>query len=178
MQLAENHQRAAHAALELELGSGKRWQDIADPKLHDAVTSLAERTSEAQLRQAVRYIKRFRNDVVHGQPLSTNVIPLNAVDNGALRASLQRRRARQRSAAIPMQPGTFFAQMLRLFMTARAFRRYVYPAITEMQAEHYEALGAGDRRQARWVLVRRHVLVLPTFLYGLIAQGIRSLLVR
>jgi hypothetical protein len=178
MRLAENHQRAAHVVHELELGSGKRWQDIADPKLHDAITSLAARPSEAQLRQAVRYIKRFRNHVVHGQPLSTNLMPLNAVDSSALRASLQCRGARQRSAAIPRQPGTFFAQMLRLFMTARAFRRYVYPAITEMQAEYYEALGAGDRRQARWVVVRGHVLVLPTFLYGLIALGIRSLLVR
>ena len=178
MQLAENHQRAAHAVLELELGSGKRWQDIAEPKLHDAITSLVARPSEAQLRQAARYIKRFRNHVVHGQPLSTNVMPLNAVDNSALRASLQSRRASQRSATIPVQPGTFFARMLRLFMTARAFRRYVYPAITEMQAEHYEALGAGDPRQARWVVVRGHILVLPTFLYGLMAQGIRRLLAR
>lgn len=81
-------------------------------------------------------------------------------------------------AARAVQPGTFFAQMLRLFMAARAFRRYVYPAITEMQAEHYEALGAGNRREARWVVVRGHILVLPTFLYGLIVQGIRRLFAR
>jgi hypothetical protein len=75
-------------------------------------------------------------------------------------------------------PGMRFAQILRVFMTARAFRRYVYPAITEMQAEHYEAVHAGDRRQARWILIRGHLVALPTFFYGLVAQGIRRFLAR
>jgi hypothetical protein len=48
MQLVENHQHATHAALELELCS---WQDIADPKLHETINSLAARPSEARLRQ-------------------------------------------------------------------------------------------------------------------------------
>jgi hypothetical protein len=103
---------------------------------------------------------------------------VNPVDNSASRASLQGRRAGRRSAAKPVEPGTHFAEILGVFMTARAFRRYVYPAIREIQAEHYEALGAGDRRQARWIVIRGHILVLPAFLYGLIAQGIRKVLAR
>jgi len=75
-------------------------------------------------------------------------------------------------------PGIRFGQIPRLFMTARAFRRYVYPAITEMQAEYHEALDAADRGEARRVVLRGHFLVVPTFLYGLVSQNIRRLFAR
>ena len=91
------------------------------------------------------------------------------MDNRQARALLERQLTGRQRAAEPADerpPGIRFGQVLRLFMTARAFRRYVYPALTEMQAEYYEALNAGGRRAARRVALRGHLLVVPHFLYG------------
>jgi hypothetical protein len=70
-------------------------------------------------------------------------------------------------------PGTRIGHILRSFLTHRAYRRYVYPAIAEMQAEYFEALAAGQRGHARWIAIRGHVLLIPGWLYGLVAQAIR-----
>jgi hypothetical protein len=179
----KDDQQVALAILELEACSGQRWQDIADATLHEAIAMLISRPSEEQMRNAVRYIKRWRDHAVHGQPLPPSLVLLNAEQNnvlGASRRSAAMTQARAVKADEPTSspPGTCFAQILQMFMTARAFRRYVYPAITEMQAEHYEALHAGGCGKARWVLIRGHLLALPAFFYGLVAQGIRRFLAR
>ena len=76
---------------------------------------------------------------------------------------------------VVLVPGTRARWILGVVMTRRAFRRYVYPAITEMQAEYLEALAAGHRRHARWIAIRGHLLLIPGWLYGLVAQVIRRI---
>jgi hypothetical protein len=76
---------------------------------------------------------------------------------------------------IVFAPGTRISSILGVVMTRRAYRRYVYPAIAEMQAEYFEALAAGHRAHARWIAIRGHFLLIPGWLYGLVAQAVRGI---
>jgi hypothetical protein len=78
-------------------------------------------------------------------------------------------------ARIVFAPGTRISWILGVVMTRRAYRRYVYPAIAEMQAEYLEALAAGHRGHARWIAIRGHFLLIPGWLYGLVAQAVRRI---
>jgi hypothetical protein len=83
--------------------------------------------------------------------------------------------ARPKPVRVVLAPGTRAGSVLAIIMTRRAFRRYVYPAITELQAEYFEALSAGHRGHARWIAIRGHLLLVPGWLYGLVAQAIRRI---
>lgn len=77
---------------------------------------------------------------------------------------------------VVLAPGTRAGWVFGVVMTRRAFRRYVYPAIAEMQTEYFEALAAGHRGHARWIAIRGHFLLIPGWLYGLAAQAIRRII--
>ena len=81
----------------------------------------------------------------------------------------------KRVAPIAFAPGTRISWILGVVMTRRAYRRYVYPAIAEMQAECFEALAAGHSGHARWIAIRGHFLLVPGWLYGLVAQAVRGI---
>jgi hypothetical protein len=44
-----------------------------------------------------------------------------------------------------------------------------------MQTEYCDALAAGDVWHARWIAIRGHLLVLPGWLYGLVARAVRRM---
>jgi hypothetical protein len=80
---------------------------------------------------------------------------------------------KRRAVRVVLAPGTRVGWVFGVVMTRRAFRRYVYPAIAEMQTEYFEALAAGRRGHARWIAIRGHFLLIPGWLYGLVAQAVR-----
>lgn len=69
---------------------------------------------------------------------------------------------------IRLPPGTRLGWLLGLLMTKRAYRRYVYPVITDLQNEYFEELAAGRMWRARWAVVRGYILLVPGWMYGLI----------
>ena len=82
-------------------------------------------------------------------------------------------RGAPRVVAVP--PGYKFAAILSFLLTREAYRRFVEPAIADMQHEYIEALAAGRLWQARWIAIRGYLLVIPGWLYALVAGKLGEL---
>lgn len=79
---------------------------------------------------------------------------------------------------VVLPPGYSLAKIASFLLTRGAYKRYVQPAIADMQQEYIDALAAGYVRHARWIAVRGHLLVFPNWLYGLVAGKLAALLRR
>lgn len=80
-----------------------------------------------------------------------------------------------RPPRIVRPPGTWAVRILGAVLTRRAFRRRVLVCVTEMRGEYYDALLAGHRWLARWVVVRGHFLMIWPWLCALCPRVVRKL---
>jgi len=90
-------------------------------------------------------------------------------------AVLRGNAAQPSSPRIALAPGVWLNRVTRFLLTRDAHRRYVEPVILDMQTEYCDALAAGHVWHARWIAIRGHLLVLPGWLYGLVARAVRRM---
>lgn len=98
---------------------------------------------------------------------------INAYDRLLERAAANRKRIeniRGFAEKTRLSAGVLFGEFLGLFMTRKAYRRYVYPQVAEIQAEYAEELAAGRLARARWVSLRGLFYLIPGWMYGLVAK--------
>jgi len=82
---------------------------------------------------------------------------------------------RNRVPRVVRAPGVMLHRTAKFLLTRDAHRRYVEPVIADMQHEYFEAIVAGREWSARWIALRGHVLVIPGWLFGLLAHAQRRL---
>jgi hypothetical protein len=81
---------------------------------------------------------------------------------------------------IALPPGHRLAAVLRFLLTPTTFNRYVYPAISDMQEQYVQAIAAGKKWEARWIVVRQHlgIFVSWNWLYAFILREVIRFLSR
>lgn len=90
-------------------------------------------------------------------------------------AVLDRRRS---GSTIVLPPGDTLARVTKSLLTQSAYKRYVEPVIADMQQEYLEAVAAGHERHAQLIALRVYLLIIPGWLYGLVAGKLAALLRR
>jgi hypothetical protein len=66
-------------------------------------------------------------------------------------------------------PGAAVSGLARLVLTKRAYEAYVAPAIADMQYEFGEAMRRGDRRMAKWIVLRGHLALISPWAWSVVA---------
>jgi ferric-dicitrate binding protein FerR (iron transport regulator) len=81
---------------------------------------------------------------------------------------------------IVLPPGYRLAAVLRFLLTRTAYDKYIYPVISDMQAQYMEALAAGRRWEARWIVVRQHLSIFVSWnwLYAFVVRELIRFLWR
>jgi hypothetical protein len=79
---------------------------------------------------------------------------------------------------IVLPPGHKLSVVAGFLLTRGAFKRYVEPVIADMQQEYVDAIAAGDEWRALWIAVRGHLLIVPGWIYALIAGKLLAPLLR
>jgi len=74
-----------------------------------------------------------------------------------------------------LPPGTLTGSVLKFLMKPAAFRRWVYPALAEMQEEYFEALRDGRHGYARCVWIRGLIYLIPGGVWGLFFATLKKL---
>jgi ferric-dicitrate binding protein FerR (iron transport regulator) len=85
--------------------------------------------------------------------------------------------ARASSKVVPL-PGHGLARAARFLLTPNAHKRYVEPVIADMQQEYVDAVTAGRTQRARWIAQRVYLLIIPGWLYAMVAGRLAALLRR
>jgi len=77
-----------------------------------------------------------------------------------------------RKSVLP--PGYPLATLLRFLLTPAAFNRYLYPVIADMQVQYIDAVAAGRKWAARWIVVRQHLCIFVSWnwLYAFLIREI------
>ena len=81
----------------------------------------------------------------------------------------------QHSDSTVITPGRMLVYAAKFLLTPIACKRYVEPVIADMQQEYAEAVAAGRPQHARWIALRVYLLVMPGWLYALIAGRLAAL---
>lgn len=81
----------------------------------------------------------------------------------------------QSAPQLDLPPGTHLASILRRLLPHHVYRKWILVAISEMQAEYFEALAAGQPRRARWIVLRGYLLVIQSSLHALLPGIVRRL---
>ena len=76
---------------------------------------------------------------------------------------------------VQLPPGYRLTAIARFVLPSSVFKRYVWPTIADMQLEYIEALNAGHVWHARWIALRGHMLVIPGWVYALLAGRLHAL---
>jgi hypothetical protein len=77
---------------------------------------------------------------------------------------------------IAMAPGSQLAAIAEFVLTRASYKRYVRPIIADMQEEYIDCIAHGREWKARWVAVRGHFLVVPSWIYALLSRVAKRLL--
>jgi hypothetical protein len=56
----------------------------------------------------------------------------------------------------------------------KVYKGYVYPRISDMQWEFVDALAAGQRIRARWIVLLGHLSLIPGWVYAHIAEWLQK----
>lgn len=72
-------------------------------------------------------------------------------------------------------PGVRLAEIARFLLSAKSFERFVAPGIADMQHEYVNAVADGREWHARWIVLRGHFVVIPGWVYGLLAGAIKRI---
>jgi hypothetical protein len=78
---------------------------------------------------------------------------------------------------IQKPPGFSLERFLRFLVSKKSYERVYGQIIADMREEYFEALHAGEKRKARWIVVRAYVSVL-TALLMLLPRGLVNEIVR
>lgn len=81
-----------------------------------------------------------------------------------------------KAGAIILPPGYRLSALARFFLTRDAYRRYVGQVIADMQTEYIQAIAVRDEWRARWIQTRGWLLVIPGWLYALVAGKLAAFL--
>jgi ferric-dicitrate binding protein FerR (iron transport regulator) len=142
------------------------WMD-ADPR-HRAVF--------IRLKVAWNHVDSLR----HIRPLD-GMIDADLFTTDHDRAAESRTRRTSESAdrdqnKINMAPGSRLAAIAEFLLTRASYKRYVRPIIADMQEEYIDCIAHRREWKARWVVVRGHFLVVPSWIYTLISRVAKQLL--
>lgn len=81
-----------------------------------------------------------------------------------------------KAGGIILPPGYRLSALARFFLTRDAYRRYVGQVIADMQTEYIQAIAVRDEWRARWIQTRGWLLVIPGWLYALVAGKLAAFL--
>lgn len=151
-------------------------KDVIDIKFGDDNCLMDVSALRDRERRCFAVLRAMRNELVHQTELArffdseikfspSRVSSITEAETDHL-ADLQDDGANRR---IVMPPGTRLSSLLQLMLGATLFRRYVAPAIADMQEEHFEALSRGDKWDAWSAIVRGYLFMIPGWLWGMIA---------
>ena len=101
---------------------------------------------------------------------------LDMAQQEVISSRLAPRASRKREDVLALPPGYRLAKIARFLLTRGAFKRYIAPTIADMQDEYVDAVASDHRWHARWIAVRGHLLVIPGWIYALIAGKLAALL--
>jgi hypothetical protein len=133
----------------------REWIERLEAKA-DAVrqSELAARERFERVRKAVRQLSRYQS-----------------ITQLWLRKSMEAPEVR-----LAKPPGLLFGSIARLLLKPPAYKRYVEPAIADMHEEYFACLARGDKRGARWAVIRGNLYAVPAWLWGVVAQLVLKLI--
>jgi hypothetical protein len=74
--------------------------------------------------------------------------------------------------------GSTLAHAARSLLTPKAYQTYVEPVIADMQQEYVDAVATGNPLRARWIALRVYLVIIPGWLYALIAGRLTKFMRR
>jgi hypothetical protein len=159
----------------VEGGSGPSGSSLRCDEWWSSLQCRTKNLSETECRERAEALTEWLKNPAnlralqkHREWLETRVIAYGEV-SPAIRLTSRDR---------PMAPGDRLAAFAKLQLSPSMFRRYVLPAIADIQHEHTEALEAGRLWHARWIALSGHLLVIPGWIYALLAERLGALLRR
>lgn len=133
--------------------------------------------SRRRERRDFEVLKAIRSQLVHptylASSISAEISRFHLYRADLLIASeANRLQSNNASQRIVMPPGMRLSTFLQALLGFTRFRRYVAPAIADMQEEYFEALNRGDKWNARAAVVRGYVFIVPGWLWSMAATAL------
>jgi hypothetical protein len=119
--------------------------------------SPAQRSELAQKWQKIVRAQRTGEDIIGCR-----------VEEAFGRRTAAAREARQLCLVKP--PRLIFGSIAQLLLKPAAFKRYVEPAIADMQEEYFACLSRGNEHGARWAVIRGNFYAVPNWCWAFMAQ--------
>ena len=145
------------------------------------------RTPEAFFRDpdwpiAVQWAQQHRERPPGGRLVQKHIVQLHRLQTagrpyrmyimlrGALSVRLKRLLGTERGASvIAKAPGGTLLRVGRFLLSHANYQRYIESHVADIHHEYFAALAVGERRHAKWIVVRGHISVLSPLWAGLVS---------